>query len=561
MALNSEIKGRGWLYLISLLIVLGGQGAINTHWGDSFWWQGDAPRHALNGAFVRDFVVEGGFLNPLAYAELYYAHYPALTIMFYPPLFYLIEAIFFLIFGVAESVARLTVFSFYLFGVVGFYMLLRERIGRSWAFLATLMLFSSRGIVFWSREVMLDIPLLSLEIWAVYFFFRYLKDEKGTFAILTSAFLLLALYVKQTALFIAPVMLLHPAITGRREVYRNREVIYAVLGAFVLLLPLAALTLKFGRINFFQSLSSKATGNRWPEKYSMESLVFYFKHLPELLGYPILISVVASLLVLPFVLKSAETRSFILEQREFLVFLLLWMGANYLFFTYISVKEPRHFLGFLPPLVSFVVLIVSALNRHKKLFFAVFVGLVFMAMVDNLKGNSPFVSGMDSVSREIIASNSGGTILYCGHYNGDFIFSCRRERKERDMVILRASKVLFSSAVYSEWKYREYVKSFSDMDRVLRELAVQQILVEEPFTGKSSLEPLKVLESYIHSGKLRFVKRFELIKYDRDAGQRAFYVDLWENPDFNLSDFKGVLKIPLPLIRKTIEVHLDIEGK
>src|SRR5690242_20998362 len=58
--------------------------------GDFAW--SDAPRHALNGAFVKDFVVAAPWHDPRGWAVNYYLQYPALTILFYPPLFYVFEA-------------------------------------------------------------------------------------------------------------------------------------------------------------------------------------------------------------------------------------------------------------------------------------------------------------------------------------------------------------------------------------------------------------------------------------------------------------------------------------
>ena len=72
------------------------------HHGE-FWWS-DAPRHALNGVFVKDLVAAIP-AHPSAWAMQYYVRYPALTILFYPPLFYAISAPFYAVFGVSEATA------------------------------------------------------------------------------------------------------------------------------------------------------------------------------------------------------------------------------------------------------------------------------------------------------------------------------------------------------------------------------------------------------------------------------------------------------------------------
>jgi hypothetical protein len=67
--------------------------------GDFSW--SDAPRHALNGAFVKDFIAAAPWHDPKTWAVNYYLQYPALTVLFYPPLFYFFEALAFAVFGSA----------------------------------------------------------------------------------------------------------------------------------------------------------------------------------------------------------------------------------------------------------------------------------------------------------------------------------------------------------------------------------------------------------------------------------------------------------------------------
>jgi len=45
-----------------------------------FWWS-DSSRHALNGAFVKDFITAMPWHEPKAWAIDYYLQYPSLTIL------------------------------------------------------------------------------------------------------------------------------------------------------------------------------------------------------------------------------------------------------------------------------------------------------------------------------------------------------------------------------------------------------------------------------------------------------------------------------------------------
>src|SRR3954468_21029182 len=89
------------LVLIAIVLLLFVTGAPTD---DAFSWP-DSPRHALNGAFLLDFARTHPLHDPAGYAYNYYAQYPALTILFYPPLFYVLLAIFYALFGVSQTAA------------------------------------------------------------------------------------------------------------------------------------------------------------------------------------------------------------------------------------------------------------------------------------------------------------------------------------------------------------------------------------------------------------------------------------------------------------------------
>ena len=127
--------------------------------GDFSW--SDAPRHALNGAFVKDFIAALPWRHPVEWAENYYLQYPALSILFYPPLFYFFEAAFYAVFGVNHFAAQATVAAFYALLGLGVYRLARLWLPRFTALGSALMLMGAPEITLWGRQVMLDIPAMA----------------------------------------------------------------------------------------------------------------------------------------------------------------------------------------------------------------------------------------------------------------------------------------------------------------------------------------------------------------------------------------------------------------
>jgi hypothetical protein len=84
--------------------------ALHRH-SDGLWFQGDAPRHAVNGLFWWD-LVHALPRDPVAYAVRYYARYPVIAPVTYPPLFYLAEGLAFAAFGSSPYVAKSLVLMF-----------------------------------------------------------------------------------------------------------------------------------------------------------------------------------------------------------------------------------------------------------------------------------------------------------------------------------------------------------------------------------------------------------------------------------------------------------------
>ena len=163
MARDDTRATAGLIHL--LLAALVGLLFLGAHADGSYWWS-DAPRHALNGVFVKDLVAAAPWSDPSRYAYDYYAQYPALTILFYPPLFYAISAPFYALFGVSEGTALLVVALHYVAFAWGAWALFRCWLPAWPAAAAAAMLMVLPEIAFWGRQVMLEVPSLAFFIWS-----------------------------------------------------------------------------------------------------------------------------------------------------------------------------------------------------------------------------------------------------------------------------------------------------------------------------------------------------------------------------------------------------------
>ncbi len=62
----------------------------------------DEAAHYITGLMVHDYLLSGSLLHPMDYAENYYLHYPKVAFGHWPPLFYLIQAAWMLLFTVSR---------------------------------------------------------------------------------------------------------------------------------------------------------------------------------------------------------------------------------------------------------------------------------------------------------------------------------------------------------------------------------------------------------------------------------------------------------------------------
>ena len=130
--------------------------------------------------------------------------YPALTILFYPPLFYFILAPFYAVFGVSNATAVAVVLLHYFALALGLYVLSRRWLAAPLAALVGLSAFAAPGMAEWGRQVMLEIPTLAYAIWGIVLLRDYVDSEHRLPLYLGAFLLLCALYTKLNTVFLLP---------------------------------------------------------------------------------------------------------------------------------------------------------------------------------------------------------------------------------------------------------------------------------------------------------------------------------------------------------------------
>lgn len=402
-----------------------------------FLWS-ESPRNALNGAFVLDLLREMPLRNPMEWATAYYLKYPALTILFYPPLLSVAVGLTYAVLGVSHWAAMACICLFLLGLATSAYLWARRLAGPPAALAATLLLLAAPELLHWGQQVMLEIPMLALVTGGGLLLARY--GDAGRPRDLAAAVLLLVLaaYTKQTAVLIAAGLLAGlllwrgPGLLARRHVW-----VIAVLGAAALV-PLVLLQLRFGSFNLTSVVERPDMAG--PARFSFDSLLWYAVRLPVMLGWPALLLAAGSAFVL---LRARSVRPL----RGDLLLLLGWLAVTYVAFSLIALKETRHGVPLLVPLAILAAVTLDRLARLRLvrpwLPAAGAAALGLQLWLVPTRGATGYREAADLVAA---AAPPGARVMFAGNRDGAFIFNVRTQPRQ-DLPVIRADKLFLNIAI------------------------------------------------------------------------------------------------------------------
>lgn len=504
--------------------------------GGAFEWS-DAPRHALNGVFVKDALAALPFKDPAGYAYRYYAQYPALTILFYPPLFYFISAPFYAVFGVSHNTALLAIAVHYLFFAWGSWQLFRFWLGRWAACAAALMLVASPEIASWGRQVMLEIPAFAFLTWSAVMFTRYRREQRIVWLYLAAALLVLAMYTKISTCFMAAAFAGTLLAERRAALMRDRHTWFIVLLAGIALVPLLFITMKFGQANM-QSVTGIADAA--VSRTSISGWVWYLRQFPAQLGWPL-----AAVAVIGAAFAVVRPRVQAMVRMDTL-FWVLWFICGYLFFSAIDLKEPRHSIFILPPLVLAAAMLLARLPAPGSaialaaLAGAVLLQTLFMRPVLYVKGYAE--------SANVIAQHApaGSSVLFSGYRDGSFVFNMRSHEERRDLTVVRADKLLLKVAVRRELGVQQNGLTEAEIGERINQLGIHYVVAQPGFWD--DLEAMQRFERVLASPQFKEVARIPTpANYNAHEKKLVIYRNLG-------NVYKGTVRqnIDLPIIGATI---------
>lgn len=501
-----------------------------------FAWS-DAPRHALNGVFVKDFLAAMPWDDPAGFAYRYYAQYPALTILFYPPLFYFISAPFYAVFGFSHVTALLIVGLHYVAFVAGCY-----RIARRWfealpaALLAACMLFLPE-LTFWGRQIMLEIPAFAFLIWSVACFLDYQHGRRPLSLYLAVTLLVLAMYIKISTGFMAMAYVASVFHAQRTAALGRRHHYVAALLAGIALLPLIFLTVKFGQANV-QSVTGIADAA--VARSTIAGWLWYARQLPQQMGWPLLLASLAGIGLL--------CRRPAAGDRAAAFFLVAWFVCGYVFFSAIDLKEARHSVFILPPLMLLGALgLRSALPTQGKA--ALVFALIFMATAGYtlLKRPVHYVDGYREAANIVAdVAPPDSAVLFSGYRDGAFVFNMRVREDRHDLTTVRADKLLLRVAVRRELGVAQKDYSEEEIAGLIDAAGVHYVVAQLDFW--TDLEVMRRLQRVLGSDHFSEVGRIQT-RANYPVSDKVLVI--YRN-NGRVSETPKSRNIELPIINRTI---------
>jgi hypothetical protein len=391
------------------------------HWqNDGLWFQGDAPRHAVTGLFFWD-LLTSLTTAPLQYALSYYARYPVIAPVAYPPLFYVPEGFAYWLFGPSAHVAKAMVLLFAV--ITGFYTTAWARRWiapvAGWAGVCLVLL---PGFVLFSNAVLLNVPATALGVGALYHLRRWLDGERSTHLKLFGGLAVAATLTYYPAAIVLPIAL--TLMLWSRHGVRT-WLFWALVGGIVLLVVLTAMVVPNYLARHTGSLDLLFELRRWR---------IFSRTLTILAGANWLVLAGAGLLLGALSSKTRrEAATLFLAFASVFVCLLVLRSVDA---RYLLILGPIIVLSGFAGLVA----LSEWVGQWRVALVSVgVVALVTVAGTAAAGTTVPNVAGFDRVAEYLRDHATHDSVLYRGRYDGVFGFYLRAldPRFERRMVLWR----------------------------------------------------------------------------------------------------------------------------
>ncbi len=206
-------------------------------YGAEFGGNPDEPAHYLTALMIRDYIASGLPAPPMQYAENYYDHYPKIALGNWPPLFYMIQSAWTLVFSPARpSVLLLMAVLTCVLALIVARALAREFAPR-FAVIGAVLCVAFPLVQQHAGMVMTEVPVALWSLLATLSFARYVERERARDSVLFGLFASAAIMTKGSGFALALVPPVAILLTGRFAIVKRPGFWYPLVIVAVLAGP------------------------------------------------------------------------------------------------------------------------------------------------------------------------------------------------------------------------------------------------------------------------------------------------------------------------------------
>lgn len=524
---------RSWVVPIVLIIALGIVILRGVRRGE-FDYNVDEAQHGVTGLFMADAMRDLPVRHPIQYAYNYYAQYPAVSIVHWPPLFYVFEGISFMAAGPSAVSARLTVLLFAVLLLYNWFRLVEELQGPLTAAVSTAMLGLLPSMLLFEKTAMLEVPSLALAVCTIRCWIDYLGSGRTRSLYAFGFWMSAALLCKQTNVFVFLFCLLTLLVTGKwQRMWSKHVLVVAGIGCLLV-----------GPFYAFMLVSQGHAVARDLGSHQMSGLqrwTFYLSSLPRTLTPPIL-----ALSVLGIVLAERWN-----TKIQFML-MMSWLIAGYVTFALFGQNEERFAIYWFPPLVYFAAGLMTQYFKIAKISYAMrgaALVLVCLLAAQGWSYERPYISGYKNVAARLVEGYGSGIVLFDGRVPGNFVFYMRALDPKRQFLVLRKS--LYVDDIRRSDISEELVHSREDIVELLKNLGIRFVVVSD---DQPELKSQRILRDCLQSDQFQMLGRFPIESNQR--GWKGYSLLLYENKNWTPPTNKW-LTIRMLTLPHDIVVPLD----
>jgi hypothetical protein len=496
---------------------------VLRYWGVSepIYFGGDEPRHFMNGVFFRDLFTDGGWRSPLDYLTRYYLKYPALSVHQYPPLFYLAEALLFLLFGIHLPVAQGMIFVLEGCGFYGWYRYIQRKLGDEVAFLSLLIWLSTPLFLKNFAHIMLDSSAVAVTLIFIVLLDRWQRSQRVKDLLLAGLVLFIVLGIDFKPYFLVGylgLMLVSQWSAKKPAATRWKALGLTFLGifyAFVTFGTIANITRNPLLYRTMQGINMMNL-RRLPRIWKVPS-VWDFQLLPTF-G---IVTCLLTLLGFFLIVRRKAWQQFSSE---------LLYSTNFLFifaFCILHFEPARFNLFLLPGVALFAGYGLSQLLNGIRQ--DVIRALGMAGLVVSLGGQGIalpvfFGRGYEMAARELVAMNQDAAPILCDAFlDGTFISYVRKYDPFKRQIVFRGDKILFVATIYYSNINAIYIHTEDDLYERLDRYGIRYIVADGLYLD---LPPKALLRQALQdAGKFKPIKTYPWqtnIRGLQQAGLRVY---------------------------------------